>query len=127
MMTSDDHHIPCGTCGCPIGPRPHKGRVPDSSYVDPHDPCHDGQRPLLACSSEHLAHLEEKVRGRPYHEAELWFAKITQVMARHHYGISMADLSLETGLDLHQLEAGALWITQLHHAPRSAARDRGAA
>jgi hypothetical protein len=83
---------------------------------------------LVACSSEHLAHLAEAVRNRPYHDAELWFAKITQVMARHHYGISMADLSLETGLDLGQLEAGALWITEIHHTPpRSAARNPGPA
>ncbi|MCT4353084.1 hypothetical protein M5362_08075 [Streptomyces sp. Je 1-79] len=82
---------------------------------------------MHACSTEHLTLLEDQLRGRPYHEAELWFAKITRTMAQHHYGISMADLSRETGLDLNQLEAGALWITRLHCAPHSAARDRGAA
>ncbi|MFF5932944.1 hypothetical protein [Streptomyces sp. NPDC012508] len=127
-MTSDArHHAPCGVCGCPTGPRPYEGRAPDSSYVDPDDPLHDGQRPLSACSVEHLALLVNELRGRPYHDAELWFAKISRTMGRHHHGISMADLSQETGLDLEQLEAGALWITHLPHAPRSANRNRGAA
>ncbi|MER7956186.1 hypothetical protein [Streptomyces sp. NPDC096030] len=118
-MTTDAHrHTPCAVCGCPLGSRPHNGRAPDSSYVDPDDPLHDGQRPLLACSIEHLVLLQDELRGRPYHDAELWFAKITRAMGRHHQGLSMAALSQETGLDQAQLEAGALWITHLPHASR---------
>ncbi|MFC8272206.1 hypothetical protein ACFUJR_06610 [Streptomyces sp. NPDC057271] len=125
-MTSDARRqFPCAVCGCPLGPRPYNGRAPDSSYVDPDDPLRDGQRPLLACSVEHLALLEGELRERPYHDAELWFAKITRAMGRHDHGLSMADLGRETGLDQAQLEAGALWITHLPRVPHRETRLRG--
>ncbi|MFD5428822.1 hypothetical protein [Streptomyces sp. NPDC127084] len=57
--------------------------VPDSSFVHPDDPTRDGDRPLAACSPEHLAELMKTAGARPYRDVELWAGKIARALAAH--------------------------------------------
>lgn len=100
----------CDLCDAPAtddrGLRTH---VKDSSYLDPVDPRLDGDRPLTACSAEHLTELIKKVGARPFVDEELWAGKMARALDTHPRGLSLYALAMETGLTQDQIAQAALW------------------
>ncbi|MFB6615163.1 hypothetical protein ACIGFK_16910 [Streptomyces sp. NPDC085524] len=100
----------CGLCRTSFTPGSGQyARVPDSSYIDPADPAHDGNRPVTACGPDHLSQLTAILRGRPFTYAELWAGRLAQVHAAHPGGIGLKELARRSGLTEAQLEEAALW------------------
>jgi hypothetical protein len=89
-----------------------RGLVADSSAVHPDDPALDGERALTACSTAHMAELQEQYRRRPFENRELWAGKVSRVLEQHPQGLSRERLVEETGLNLLQIEAGVAWQNQ---------------
>ncbi|MBN0048767.1 hypothetical protein JS756_32735 [Streptomyces actuosus] len=83
--------------------------VRDSSYLHPHDRHLDGDRPLTACSAEHLNELIKKVGARPFANEELWAGKMARVLAAHSQSLSLYALAMETGLTQDQIAQAAFW------------------
>ncbi|MFD4589031.1 hypothetical protein [Streptomyces sp. NPDC058434] len=92
--------------------------VRDSSYLHPDAPQLDGDRPLTACSAEHLTELIKKMRARPFVDEELWAGKVARALAAHPQGLSLYALAMETELTQDQIAQAALWAgrTDAPHA-----------
>ncbi|MFD5428279.1 hypothetical protein [Streptomyces sp. NPDC127084] len=107
----------CGQCQALIEEGEALGtHVPDSSYLHPHDPTRDGDRPLIACSPEHLAELMKAAGARPYLDVELWAGKIDRALATCPQGLSLYALAVKTGLTQDQIEQAALWSGRSVHS-----------
>ncbi|WP_351236893.1 hypothetical protein [Streptomyces sp. NPDC002133] len=117
----------CDLCGEPVlGDQGLCTHVRDSSFIHPQDPSLDGERPLVACSPEHLTELIKESGNRPYTEAELWAGKIDRVLAEHPRGLSLYALAVESGLTQAQIAEAAMWAAHAFgSSPRvSPASDR---
>ncbi|MFJ9850381.1 hypothetical protein [Streptomyces sp. NPDC101150] len=103
----------CDLCGEPIPPQSQLfSLVPDSSVTHPSDPGQDGQRLLAACSSEHLAELQQQYRQRPYVNEELWAGKIARALRAHPEGLDEDQLAQATGLNFVQIEHTLSWESE---------------
>ncbi|MFG2758051.1 hypothetical protein [Streptomyces wuyuanensis] len=114
MKPETDHNAAttarCDLCDAPAtderGLRTH---VKDSAYLHPHDPRLNGDRPLTACTAEHLTELIKKMGARPFVDEELWAGKIARALAAHPRGLNHYALAMETGLTQDQITQAALW------------------
>ncbi|WP_326615785.1 hypothetical protein OG863_00920 [Streptomyces decoyicus] len=85
--------------------------VPDSSFLHPYDPDHDGLRRLAACGPEHLSELQQQYRTRPFVKEELWAGKVARAL-RTQPNLDEDELADVTGLNYIQIERSLTWESE---------------
>ncbi|MCM2417733.1 hypothetical protein [Streptomyces sp. RKAG293] len=104
------------TQGCQLGV------VPDSSAIHARSPARDGRRPVVACSPEQLAVLQQEYRTRPYVPEELWAGQIDRAQALQPKALSRDALSAATGLSHLEIQRALAW--KRHRDRRLYEQDR---
>ena len=85
--------------------------VPDSSFLHPYDPDHDGLRRLAACGPAHLSELQQQYRTRPFVKEELWAGKAARAL-RTQPNLDEDELADVTGLNYIQIERSLTWESE---------------
>ncbi|QZY20036.1 hypothetical protein [Streptomyces decoyicus] len=113
----------CDLCGMPLPPTTQiYSLVPDSSFIHPNDPDHDGLRRLAACGPDHLSELQQQYRTRPFVKEELWAGKVARAL-RTQPDLDEEELADMTGLNYLQIERSLTWESECFLRDRSFPND----
>jgi hypothetical protein len=98
----------CDLCGVPIrGGTEIFAVVADSSCIYPAEADFDGNRLVVACTTDHLAEIVAKYRQRPFVQEELWAGKIAREQVSP--GDQPERIAAATGLTVAQVLRATAW------------------